>query len=75
LLHVTVPKGIVAGQQFIATIPFYKFKFRITVPSGVKSGQLLYITFKPTDKNKHTKKQSRRVCNQTEDYKKKRKFY
>jgi hypothetical protein len=50
LLQVTVPKGIVAGQQFIATIPFYKFKSRITVPSGVKSGQLLYIRFKPTDK-------------------------
>jgi hypothetical protein len=46
-MHATVPvpKGIVAGQQFIATTPFYKF--RITVPSGVTSGQLLYITFTP----------------------------
>ena len=46
-MHATVPvpKGIFAGQQFIAITPFYKF--RITVPSGVTSGQLLYITFTP----------------------------
>jgi hypothetical protein len=48
-MHATVPvpKGIVAGQQFITTIRFYKCKFRITVPSGVTSGKLLYITFPP----------------------------
>jgi hypothetical protein len=100
-----VPKGIVAGQQFIANTSLGEkyISWRITVPSGVTSGQLLYITFtqpsaqqpeikiidisneegfklknrwfiKPTDKNEHTKKQSRRVCNQTEDYKKKQKI-